>query len=105
VVFLKPSANVIQENGVETAIQAIYRDMEYAKSLIKRTKSAKETAEGEDDGDADGLTWEDVEESWTFIGDEADEDLRGRIRDFDMSRRPGKGRDTAASSARQSIEV
>jgi hypothetical protein len=84
--------------------------MEYAKSLIKRTKSAKETAEGEDDGDADGLTWEDVEESWTFIGDEADEDLRGRIRDFDMSRRPGqgekgKGRDTAASSVRQSIEV
>jgi hypothetical protein len=56
-----------QENGVATAIQCIYRDMEYAKSLIKR-KTGKNAQHDED--------YDDDEESWTFIGgDEPDPDL------------------------------
>jgi sterol 3beta-glucosyltransferase len=45
-----------QENGVATAIQAIYRDMEYAKSLIKQRDSPA----------PDTLS----DESWTVIDDE-----------------------------------
>lgn len=51
------------------AIQSIYRDMEYAKSLIKR-KAGKN---GQVDADEDE---ESAEESWTFIGnDEPDPDM------------------------------
>lgn len=56
------------EAGVENAIQCIYRDLEYAKSLIKRKagKNAQPDS-GEDD---------DTEESWTFVGrDEPDPDV------------------------------
>jgi len=49
---------------VDTAIQSIYRDLEYAKSLIKG-KDGKVID--------DGL--EDSEESWTFIGDDNDPEL------------------------------
>ncbi|KAL7926970.1 glycosyltransferase family 1 protein [Trichoderma austrokoningii] len=54
-----------RESGVETAIQSIYRDMEYAKSLIKHTDGRLEIEEDED-----------TEESWTFVrGDEPDPDV------------------------------
>ncbi|KAL6876836.1 glycosyltransferase family 1 protein [Trichoderma novae-zelandiae] len=54
-----------KESGVETAIQSIYRDMEYAKSLIKNTDGHLEAEEDED-----------TEESWTFVrGDEPDPDM------------------------------
>lgn len=55
-----------QENGVDTAIQSIYRDMEYATVLIeaKANKNAH-IPEGDDVED---------EEEWTFIG-EGDEDV------------------------------
>jgi len=70
-----------QENGVQNAIQAIYRDLEYAKTLIKaRTAGSK-------DGSGDALHNDDlaaeIEESWTFIGDESDPELQKRIRDWD----------------------
>ncbi|KAM0496662.1 hypothetical protein ACHAP8_007240 [Fusarium lateritium] len=56
------------ESGVDNAIQCIYRDLEYAKSLIKH-KAGKNNAQhdlAEDD---------DTEESWTFVGrDEPDPD-------------------------------
>ncbi|CAM1503579.1 Fc.00g011700.m01.CDS01 [Cosmosporella sp. VM-42] len=55
------------ENGVDNAIQSIYRDLEYATSLIKRKlgKNAQPDA-GEE---------EETEESWTFVGgDEPDPD-------------------------------
>ncbi|KAJ0165076.1 Sterol 3-beta-glucosyltransferase [Colletotrichum tanaceti] len=56
------------ERGVENAIQCIYRDMEYATSLIKR--KAGKHAQSEEDDD------EEAEESWTFIGnDEPDPDM------------------------------
>ncbi|KAI1385160.1 glycosyltransferase family 1 protein [Hypoxylon trugodes] len=62
-----------KENGVDTAIQCIYRDLEYAKSLIK-SKAGKNaaTASSPDGTIAD----ESEEESWTFVGgDEVDPEL------------------------------
>ncbi|KAK7700349.1 Sterol 3-beta-glucosyltransferase [Diaporthe eres] len=67
--------NIRKENGVDTAIQCIYRDMEYAKSLIERkagrNAAAAERAatSGSDDMDDDA-----EEESWTFIGDDTGPD-------------------------------
>jgi sterol 3beta-glucosyltransferase len=55
---------------VDTAIQSIYRDLEYAKSLIK----------GRGRKNVDD-TLEDSEESWTFIGDDNDPELIRRIHD------------------------
>jgi len=49
------------------AIQSIYRDLEYAKSLIKRK-----------DGKTVDDAFEDSEESWTFIGDENDPEVMRR---------------------------
>lgn len=55
-----------------TAIQSIYRDLEYAKSLIKRKT-----------GKAHDEAVEDSEESWTFIGDDNDPELIKRIHDWE----------------------
>ena len=60
-----------QETGVANAIQAIYRDLEYAKTLIKNRAA---TTENEHVGD---------EESWTFIGDEGDPELVKRLAEWD----------------------
>lgn len=60
------------EDGVAAAIQAIYRDLEYAKSLIKHQSRAKETnVEVEDD---------DSVHDWTMVEDDlvqTDEDETG----------------------------
>jgi sterol 3beta-glucosyltransferase len=61
------------ENGVDTAISAIYRDMEYARSLVKR-KAGKTDAFGRD-GHTD-LEQEMEEEQWTFVGDHSDTDMK-----------------------------
>jgi len=61
-----------KENGVDTAIQSIYRDLEYAKSLIK-SKGTKTV---------DDIN-EESEESWTFIGDDNDPELVRRIHDWE----------------------
>ncbi|KAI9702164.1 MAG: Sterol 3-beta-glucosyltransferase [Bogoriella megaspora] len=63
------------EDGVSTAIQAIYRDMEYAKSLIKK-RQARTTGAAEELDD-------DIEESWTFIGEESDPELTRRITEWE----------------------
>ncbi|KAI2779422.1 glycosyltransferase family 1 protein [Daldinia loculata] len=62
-----------KENGVDTAIQCIYRDLEYAKSLIK-SKTGKNAATA---SSPDGTIADDSEEeSWTFVGgDEIDPEL------------------------------
>ncbi|KAJ3498494.1 hypothetical protein NLG97_g1094 [Lecanicillium saksenae] len=58
-----------RDHGVDNAIQSIYRDMEYAKSLIKRKAGKNEQAEPDEDD-------EETEESWTFVGsDEPDPDM------------------------------
>ena len=57
-----------------TAIQAIYRDLEYAKTLIKHRTINPENDVGD-------------EESWTFIGDEGDPELVRRIAEWGPSGR------------------
>jgi len=59
--------NCVQEDGVGNAIQTIYRDMEYARSLIKRRD--RRSIDLDDD----------FEESWTFIDDENDPELTRRM--------------------------
>ncbi|EME80828.1 glycosyltransferase family 1 protein, partial [Pseudocercospora fijiensis CIRAD86] len=50
------------EDGVKTAIHAIYRDLEYAKSLIKKHPQRNST-DGPTEDEDDDLT----EENWTFV--------------------------------------
>ncbi|KAF2971983.1 hypothetical protein GQX73_g1616 [Xylaria multiplex] len=63
-----------KEDGVNAAIQSIYRDLEYAKSLVaskagKNAVTAGNPTEIVDDDESE-------EESWTFVGgDETDPDL------------------------------
>lgn len=65
------------ENGVQTAIKALYRDMEYAKTLIQRKaeKSAAPVADADEKDADDGE--EEAEESWTFVESESEADLVG----------------------------
>lgn len=68
----------LQEDGVDTAIQSIYRDLEYARTLIKRKNGEPINSHM----DPEGLAIE--EESWTFIGDESgDPELLQRIKDWE----------------------
>ncbi|KLJ12336.1 sterol 3beta-glucosyltransferase [Blastomyces silverae] len=99
-----------KEDGVGNAIQAIYRDLEYAKTLVRQRSNATsasqagivpvategsgagissetgldEDGDGEGDADADAA----MEDSWTFVGDEAGTELarktRARERDYDV---------------------
>ncbi|KAL4980410.1 sterol 3-beta-glucosyltransferase [Aspergillus desertorum] len=78
------------EDGVATAIQAIYRDLEYATTLTRQrssisstpfspTPSAKMSDEQNmDDGNADI-------EDWTFVGDDSDLEFSRRARDRSVS--------------------
>ncbi|KAL8849482.1 MAG: hypothetical protein Q9221_005564 [Calogaya cf. arnoldii] len=69
------------ENGVNNAIQAIYRDLEYAKTLIKHRALVT-------DNDVSGIANAE-EESWTFIGDESDPELARRIADWEPMAQSG----------------
>ncbi|GAP91535.1 putative autophagy-related protein 26 [Rosellinia necatrix] len=63
-----------KENGVSMAIQCIYRDLEYAKSLVA-SKAGKNAAAGNAD-ETIGDDESEEEESWTFVGgDEIDPEL------------------------------
>ncbi|KAJ5130588.1 uncharacterized protein N7515_006627 [Penicillium bovifimosum] len=73
------------EDGVATAIQALYRDLEYAKTLARQKSLASSTpfsptpmAKASPDGGDDDL--DDIEE-WTFIGDETGIDISKRMRE------------------------
>jgi len=74
------------ENGVQTAINALYRDMEYAKRLIKRKTGTRLSSPGEkkaseyDDDDQDDFGDDEEEEEWTFLegDDDADTDATGQ---------------------------
>ena len=95
--------NKKQEDGVKTAIKMIYRDMEYAKSLIKdRTNITNETHEANDANEDMGN--EPDEETWDLLsnesGAESPETTRkstSTILDFKASlgayRRSGRGLD------------
>jgi hypothetical protein len=70
---------------VEVAIQAIYRDLEYAKTLIKANASS---SKGANAAALDDDEFGNIEESWTFIGDDSDPELKKRIHDFNLNREP-----------------
>ncbi|KAI1939307.1 Sterol 3-beta-glucosyltransferase [Ophidiomyces ophidiicola] len=60
-----------KENGVETAIQALYRDLDYARTLVQRRWAhhlapSTSSKEGEDHNVEFDL--EGIEDTWTFIG-------------------------------------
>ncbi|KAI9723725.1 MAG: Sterol 3-beta-glucosyltransferase [Candelaria pacifica] len=84
-----------KEDGVGNAIQAIYRDMEYAKTLIKKNGAQIDDAH------------EDSEESWTFIGDDSDPELARRIREWEPMARLGQyeKRETPAFGSKISQEI
>ncbi|KAI1002360.1 Sterol 3-beta-glucosyltransferase [Podosphaera aphanis] len=89
-----------EENGVNSAIQSIYRDLEYAKSLIKRSG-----------GKAGDELVDDSEESWTFISEENDPALVCRIRDWEsmtktqnLSLNHADGHDSDGSTIRKELE-
>jgi sterol 3beta-glucosyltransferase len=58
-----------KEDGVANAINAIWRDLEYARSLIKRG-----AGEG-GDGAGEGGPPEDIEEHWTFVEPDSGNEL------------------------------
>ncbi|USW56180.1 Putative pleckstrin domain, UDP-glucuronosyl/UDP-glucosyltransferase, GRAM domain-containing protein [Septoria linicola] len=61
------------ENGVGTAINAVYRDLEYARSLIKKKGPPRSDSTATSDGvDGNADISEDTEENWTFIEKEGD---------------------------------
>lgn len=73
---------------MQTAINALYRDMEYAKRLIKRKTGTRLSSPGEkkaeydDDGgdeDQDDFGDDEEEEEWTFLegDDDAEADATG----------------------------
>ncbi|RDW72300.1 UDP-glucose:sterol glycosyltransferase [Aspergillus mulundensis] len=78
------------EDGVATAIQAIYRDLEYATTLTRQrlsisatpfspTPSAKTSDDQNPDDDIADI------EDWTFVGDESDLEYSRRARDRAVS--------------------
>jgi hypothetical protein len=91
----------VQEHGVEVAIQAIYRDLEYAKTLIKARAAGSKgsTATTLDDDE-----FTNIEENWTFIGDDSDPELKMRLQDFNLSREPRVNVARRGISVVQSIE-
>ncbi|KAM5435151.1 Sterol 3-beta-glucosyltransferase [Microsporum ferrugineum] len=60
-----------QEDGVSKAIQSIYRDLEYAKTLtyLRRTAAGHPSSDALDEESLEDFL-DGIEESWTFIGDE-----------------------------------
>lgn len=67
---------------MQTAIQAIYRDMEYAKSLIEKKagKNAAAARHAATSGSED-IEDDDEEESWTFVtGEEDDSEVDTMLR-------------------------
>ncbi|CAI7647446.1 unnamed protein product [Penicillium bialowiezense] len=83
------------EDGVATAIQALYRDLEYAKTLVRQRSIASSTPfsptpsarTSPDEGDDD---LDDIEE-WTFVGDEGGIDISKWMRDRAASDAEPKG--------------
>jgi hypothetical protein len=79
---LRSATYPVQENGVATAIEAIYRDLEYARSLVKRTNSNEEestpTSKDEDSPpsgsgySSSGSAHRSPSEEWSVISEQDD---------------------------------
>lgn len=62
-----------KENGVDTAIQCIYRDMEYARSLVVAKAGKHQASKQSKEAASDSVSEdEEEEESWTFVGNDDD---------------------------------
>ncbi|KAH6638541.1 autophagy-related protein 26 [Truncatella angustata] len=91
-----------KENGVDTAIQSLYRDLEYARSLVV-AKAGKHQAAKHGKQDAAASDDEDEEESWTFVGsgDDFDPELvvkKSALADAEHQLVFGKGKGTSLGS-------
>ncbi|KAL4872368.1 sterol 3-beta-glucosyltransferase [Aspergillus spectabilis] len=74
------------EDGVATAIQAIYRDLEYATTLTRQRLSVSSTPFSPSSiGKTDDPNADDDIEEWTFVGDDSDIDFSKRVRDRAVS--------------------
>ena len=89
---------------MQSAIRVLYRDLEYAKSLVKARVATQEALASAaidiDDGN-------EIEENWTFIGDESDPELQKRIQDWETplrGRGPRVSLDRAGLRAMQGVE-
>ncbi|KAI0121737.1 glycosyltransferase family 28 domain-containing protein [Xylariales sp. AK1849] len=65
------------DHGVDTAIQSIYRDLDYSRSLIMAKVGKHHVNKGKDSDTSHMSDDEDEEETWTFVGsgDVSDPDL------------------------------
>jgi sterol 3beta-glucosyltransferase len=100
----------VQENGVATAIESIYRDLEYARSLIKRsnindeesnlgptTKEEDSLPSGSHSGSgysSSGSAHRAASDDWSIISEQDD-------RRSSMSSQPSEGRLTRECSAKR----
>jgi hypothetical protein len=67
-------AQIRAENGVENAIQALYRDLDYARSLVKnRPEQAAENATIRE-APVEGNESPAPESDWSVIGEDSDDD-------------------------------
>ncbi|THU88460.1 hypothetical protein K435DRAFT_830554 [Dendrothele bispora CBS 962.96] len=106
------------EDGVATAIESIYRDLEYAKSLIKR--SVPDTSEDEDDNEdstvrhhhrkasdpqsgytSGGSNWGTTSEDWSVISEQ--DDLRSSSAGSSHSGYRSRTRRTSITAAMLSV--
>ena len=95
------------ERGVETAIKALYRDMEYAKSLVKRRKGGILGQEGDALEAHETIGVGADEESWTFVGAEdgttdaavRERIVRGREAARDRGPRPAAAATSSSAAA------
>ncbi|TKX21630.1 sterol 3-beta-glucosyltransferase [Elsinoe australis] len=65
------------EDGVGNAIKAVYRDLEYAKTLVKRRGRRVEEGQSEEEDlevEAEGQS-----ESWTFVEGDSGEEVGGKV--------------------------
>lgn len=89
---------------MDAAIQCIYRDMEYAKSLVreKAVKSGMLRHEDGDGGDGAAADYDDddePEESWTFVGDDDPMQQSMILTPPDNGRGTGVGSESGAQDA------
>jgi sterol 3beta-glucosyltransferase len=85
---------VEQENGVATAIEAIYRDLEYARTLIKRLPSIAENTHARKEGvrsPSRASSSRPHSEDWTVVSDQEYRRLSTESKDSDRSKRDRSG--------------
>ncbi|KAK2735674.1 Sterol 3-beta-glucosyltransferase [Onygenales sp. PD_40] len=108
------------EDGVAAAIQALYRDLEYAKTLVRQRSnaSAAPATATSFPSNADesrviselglDLDDDDEEESWTFIGDEAEVEMARRAKDregdYDVATASAAGAGGAGPSGDRKVQ-